>query len=174
MFCYCSLLVEAGLVDEVYLSFLVVGHTHCNLDQEFSLHSKYISKSAWIGSPLAMQELYLSSYRQAQEEKLKKGEDDGRITISIQLRYVFDWKEFFMPVVNKNIKYFQIPHRFRIKLYGERAICQYMLFTNETLGSEVWLPSVPSSQILFFNRLTYNYTNLPLSMDCRTCGGSWA
>ena len=147
MFCYCSLLVEAGLVDEVYLSFLVVGHTHCNLDQEFSLHSKYISKSAWIGSPLAMQELYLSSYSQAQEEKLKKGEDDGRITISIQLRYVFDWKEFFAPVVNKNIKYFQIPHRFRIKLCGERAICQYMLFTHETLGSELWLPAVPSSQV---------------------------
>ena len=160
MFCYASLLVEAGLVDEVYLSFLVVGHTHCNLDQEFSMHSKYISKSAWIGSPLAMQELYLSSYRQAQEEKLKKGESYSRITMSIQLRYVFDWKEFFSPVVNKNIKYFQIPHRFRIKLCGERAICQYMLFTDETLGSELWLPIAPSSQVTIDPLLQQAYIQL--------------
>jgi hypothetical protein len=146
MFSYCSLLVESGLVDEVFLSFLVVGHTHCNLDQEFSLHSKYISKSAWIGSPLAMQELYLNSYQQACDEKLKKGSDDGRITLSIQLRYVYDWTEFFAPVVNKHIKYFQIPHRFRIKLCRERAICQYMLFTNESLGEELWLPAIPLSQ----------------------------
>ena len=145
MFAYASLIVEAGLVDEVYLSFLVVGHTHCNLDQEFSFISKYISKSAWIGSPLAMQELYLVASRQAQAEKIKKGESDGRITLGVQLLYVFDWKEFFAAVVNKNIKYFQVPHRFRIKLRGERAICQYMLFTDESLVTEVWLPAEPSA-----------------------------
>ena len=145
MFSYASLLVEAGLVDEVYLSFLVVGHTHCNLDQEFSFMSKYISKSAWIGSPLAMQELYLTASHQAQEEKASKGEHVTRITVGVQLRYVFDWMEFFTPIVNKNIKYFQVPHRFRIKLKVERAICQYMLFTDDSLEKEVWLPAESSS-----------------------------
>ena len=149
MFCYSSLLVQTGLVDEVHLSFLVVGHTHCNLDQEFSVQSKKIGKSGWIGSPLAMQELYLNAHKESQEV-LASGNESGnedktkrRVTASIQLQYMFDWKEFFKPVVNKTIKYFQVPHRFRIRLVNNVAICQYMLFTDEDLFSEQWLPYEP-------------------------------
>ena len=146
MFCYSSLLVEAGLVNEVNLSFLIVGHTHCNLDQEFSFHAKYINKSAWIGSPIAMQELYLTASRHAEDERIKKGEK-RRITIGVQLRYVFDWTAFFKAVANTNITYYQVPHRFRIKLHQERAICQYMLFTDESLSREVWLPVPPTPSV---------------------------
>ena len=153
MFCYSSLLVETGLVDEVNLSFLVVGHTHCNLDQEFSVHSRKISKSAWIGSPLAMQELYLMARKEAENEEEKTHDDDqrgrskkmkSRITLGVQLQYIFDWKSFFRPVVNKNIKYFQVPHRFKISRVNEVAICQYMLFTDESLEKEEWLPPLGS------------------------------
>jgi hypothetical protein len=45
MFCYASLLVELGSFDTVNINFLVVGHTHCNLDQTFSVcHRKYIMR----------------------------------------------------------------------------------------------------------------------------------
>ena len=146
MFCYASLLCETGLVDEVHLSFLVVGHTHCNLDQEFSVHSKKITDSAWIGSPLAMQELYLNAHRESiavTSGEHDENESGPRKTISVQLRYMFDWKGFFNPVVHKNIKYFQVPHRFRIKVVKGVAVCQYMLFTDESLEREQWLPHEP-------------------------------
>jgi hypothetical protein len=147
MFCYASLLVETGMVDEVNLNFLVVGHTHCNLDQEFSVHSKKINSSAWIGSPLAMQELYLNAHK---ESALLNNNDDPenepapRKTLSFQLQYMFDWKSFFKPIVSKTIKYYQVPHRFRIKLVRNVAVCQYMLFTDETFR-EQWLPREPAS-----------------------------
>jgi hypothetical protein len=146
MFCYSSLLIETGFADEVNLNFLVVGHTHCNLDQEFSFHSKKIDASGWICSPLAMQELYLNAHKEHVEQAEAK---DGqarpkRQTISIQLQYLYDWKSFFAPVINKNIKYFQVPHRFKLHLVNGRAICQYMLFTDETLQKDFWLPPLPA------------------------------
>jgi hypothetical protein len=57
MFCYASLLVELGYFKEVNINFLVVGHTHCSLDQNFSVLSKRIHDSAYIASPLALRDL---------------------------------------------------------------------------------------------------------------------
>ena len=132
MFCYASLLVEAGYANEIQLGFLIVGHTHCNLDQNFSVLSKKIDDVSFIGSPLALRELYQSAH--------KKEED--RPVLNIQLHYVYDWKGHFKDILNKDIKYFQVPHRFRIFLHPifKRSVCQYMLFTNEDLVTEEWLP----------------------------------
>lgn len=137
MFCYASLLVEAGFAAEINLSFLVVGHTHCNLDQNFSVLSKRISDAVYIGSPLALHELYGGAHSEVRH----------RPQLNIQLQYVYDWSAHFKNVVNKEIKYFQVPHRFRIKMdmQYKRAICQYMLFTHEDLVTESWLPKLPPS-----------------------------
>jgi hypothetical protein len=136
MFCYASLLCEGGFADEINLSFLVVGHTHCNLDQNFSVLSKRIGEAFYIGSPIALHELYGLAHKDARH----------RPKLNIQLEYVYDWTTHFKDVVNKEIKYFQVPHRFRITMNKrhKRAICQYMLFTNEDLITENWLPRTPS------------------------------
>ena len=135
MFCYASLLIEAGFAAEINLSFLVVGHTHCNLDQNFSVLSKRISDAVYIGSPLALHELYGEAHSEVRH----------RPQVNIQLQYVYDWTAHFKNVVNKEIKYFQVPHRFRVKMDEQynRAICQYMLFTHEDLVTESWLPKRP-------------------------------
>ena len=137
MFCYASMLVEGGFAEEIHLSFLIVGHTHCNLDQNFSVISKKIDDAAFIGSPLAMRELYGVAH--------KKEKDRPRLNIHLQ--YVYDWADHFKDVVNKDIKYFQVPHRFKITMskHYNRAICQYMLFTHEDLDTECWLPKTPPS-----------------------------
>jgi hypothetical protein len=135
MFAYASLLCEGGFADEINLSFLIVGHTHCNLDQNFSVLSKKIGDAAWIGSPLSLHELYSVAHTQVRH----------RPALNIQLQYVYDWKSFFNDVINTDIKYFQVPHRFRITMNKQynRAICQYMLFTHEDLVTESWLPKIP-------------------------------
>jgi hypothetical protein len=54
-----------------------------------------------------MQELYLNAHKESQILMTDEGsEPSTRKTISMQLQYVFDWKAFFKPVVNKTIKYF--------------------------------------------------------------------
>ncbi len=75
----------------------------------------------------------------------RENEQFRRKTLSFQLQYMYDWKSFFKPVVSKTIKYYQVPHRFRIKLVRNIAICQYMLFTDETLHREHWLPLEPTA-----------------------------
>ena len=40
MFFYLSLLIESHMIDEIYMSFLIVGHTHTILDQYFSVLAK--------------------------------------------------------------------------------------------------------------------------------------
>ena len=137
MICYASMLVEGGFAEEIFLSFLIVGHTHCNLDQNFSVLSKKINDTSFIGSPLAMHELYGVAHKK----------ETDRPSLNIQLQYIYDWADHFKDIVNKEIKYFQVPHRFRISMskHYNRAICQYMLFTHEDLVTECWLPKTPPS-----------------------------
>ena len=85
MMCFASLLVESGYADTIYLSFLVVGHTHCNLDQAFSVIAKKIEISYWVGSPIGMQTLYAVAHTGANRP-------------NIQLLYMHDWKKFFEKV----------------------------------------------------------------------------
>ena len=70
MFCYCSLLVELGYFDEFNINFLVVGHTHCNLDQNFSVLSKKIDIAQYIASPIAMRDLLDIAHRDPAEQPL--------------------------------------------------------------------------------------------------------
>jgi len=80
--CFASLLVETGYADTIFMSFLVVGHTHCNLDQAFSVIAKKIAASYWVGSPIGMQALYAVAH-------------NGPERPNIQIVHLHDWKKFF-------------------------------------------------------------------------------
>ena len=57
MFMYLSLLVELAHFDKINISFLVVNHTHCSIDQHFSCFKGRIRESNFIGSPPALMKL---------------------------------------------------------------------------------------------------------------------
>jgi hypothetical protein len=82
MFCYASLLVELGYFEEVNINFLVVGHTHCNLDQNFSVLSNKIFRSQYIASPLAMRDLLGIAHKDKNERPL----------YNVQIEVVHDYK----------------------------------------------------------------------------------
>jgi hypothetical protein len=42
IFAYLKSLVDSGTFEHVYLSFLPVGHTHCDIDQMFSRIALYM------------------------------------------------------------------------------------------------------------------------------------
>ena len=136
MFCYASLLVELGFFQEVHVNFLVVGHTHCSLDQDFSVQSNKIYYSEYIASPLAMQDLLANAHKDRLQRPL----------YNIQLQVVHDYKTLFEPFVNKHLKFYQVPHRFRIKKFCGRAMFQYMLFSpgaSEDGKGDCFLPLIP-------------------------------
>jgi len=54
MMFYQSMLVEAGIFKSIQVNFLMVGHTHANVDQYFSTISKLIKKQALIATPPAL------------------------------------------------------------------------------------------------------------------------
>ena len=102
MFFYFSLLVERHIFDEISMGFLIVGHTHSSIDQFFSVLCTAIEASKFIGSPMALHELY------------SKCSNDQRMIPKRQrqIRVEFDYVSAFKPYLNKNIMYYNVPHNF--------------------------------------------------------------
>ena len=51
---FMSQLVENEEMEWIEMRFLVVGHTHCSIDQYFSVLSSYISKCSFAPTPLSL------------------------------------------------------------------------------------------------------------------------
>ena len=60
---YASLLVEKHHVDKINLCFLVVGHTHCSIDQYFSALATFIFRCGFIPTPLALHQLLRCAHK---------------------------------------------------------------------------------------------------------------
>ena len=86
MFCFLSHLIEDCYFDEIKLFFLIVGHTHNILDQWFGTLMQAIRCASFIGSVLALHELY----------KIAHHEDEAHLrpTVVHQLELYHDWRRF--------------------------------------------------------------------------------
>jgi len=105
MFTYLSVLVEEGYFNYIYVNFLIVGHTHCSIDQYFSSLSGKIHRKEFIGSPLSLLELI----------KLDIGTKKRRVAIIARRIVVYyQISEALTPYINKAIKYISIPHCFKL------------------------------------------------------------
>jgi len=111
MFAYLSHLVQARKFTQIRVSFLlyfylqsfptkfvpqinflVVGHTHCPLDQYFSVLSKAILKAIFIASPEALMELFDTAH------KIEVA--DQRPVINRIIYAVWDWVQMYAPFIN--------------------------------------------------------------------------
>jgi hypothetical protein len=52
---YMSMLVDLGYLDTVQVNYLVVGHTHCPIDQKLGALSTIIHQQEYIATPAALQ-----------------------------------------------------------------------------------------------------------------------
>jgi hypothetical protein len=95
MMAYLSMLVETKEFDEIEMNFLIVGHTHCSIDQFFSSLSTAIRDASFIGSPLALINLFL--------EKRKRDPTLTQIAVARQIIVYYDFKSAIEPYLNKNI-----------------------------------------------------------------------
>ena len=136
VFAYFSLLVQDRHFRVVEVFFLIVGHTHASIDQYFSILSKLIWSSEFVGSPLALEALLKKEglVKNLSGKSWEKGAERAKPLIVRKLSVVYDMKTALNPLINKTIKYYPIPHRFRFELYHNVCAMQYSLFsTHQTL-----------------------------------------
>lgn len=151
VFAYVSLLVENRQFEVVEMFFLIVGHTHASIDQFFSVLSKAIFRCHFIASPLSLvaklmsvlesKEISLTGERVA-GNKSKEGR--GPLLVK-QIVVVYDMKAALQPLLNKNIHFFQIPHKFRFELY-QNTVCtmQYSIFSTHPTMLPIRPDNVPN------------------------------
>ena len=138
MFCFFSHLIEDGYFTEIETFFLVVGHTHNILDQWFSVLGKAVKGAHFIGSVLAIHELY----------KIAHSDDESKQPALVhQLETYHDWRRFYEPVRNTEIQNYGIPLRFRFSIdnFLNVAKMEYMHMTpsHGFKHMEKWQPVAP-------------------------------
>jgi hypothetical protein len=129
---YAHLLIEYGFVDEIYLTFLIVGHTHTKLDQYFSVLSTAVQNVEFIGSPLALHYLYQMCHNSSSKKK------SSPPIVNKQINVWYDVSTLWEPY-RKKIKNIAVPHCFKLsKIHGVVAL-QTKNFTEYIH----WLPPPP-------------------------------
>ena len=128
MFAFCAVLVGLRYFAEVYLSFLLVGHTHEDIDQRFSVISGTLKRQD-IDS---LQELL---------ELIKKGASHTEaFATSRHLEYVWDWKEFITPYLYTGLNTFvgiSTKHHFKFYLKENKPFVQ----TKDYDRDPIWEPT---------------------------------
>lgn len=141
MFCFLSETVEECYFDCIEVFFLLVGHTHNILDQWFGVLATAIQSANFIGSVLALHELYKIAHAESSKNLRPKE--------VYQLEVYHDWRKRYAPVVNNEIHNYSVPLRWRLtrdQLLGV-AKCDYQV-VSPTAGFkhlERWQPE--SSQV---------------------------
>lgn len=99
MMAYLSLLIELGYFLTIRLSFLIVGHTHCIIDQWFSSITKILQSVHFVATPFAIEELVM--------EKRQKS-TFIRPTKQHHVHAIYDIITALDPYINTDIKWYQV------------------------------------------------------------------
>ncbi|KAL9956144.1 hypothetical protein ACROYT_G037583 [Oculina patagonica] len=125
---FCSLLVEKGIFKEVRLSFLMVGHTHEDVDQFFSRISRRLHKKDSMTLPALVRNIH----------KAHTPAPDVHV-----LKYVFDIKAWLEPYLN-SVKRHVYPHAYKFFKRDGQVTMRYKKWAND----KTWLPDGPSLHML--------------------------
>jgi hypothetical protein len=129
MMAFCSDIVERGIVDEIFIDCLVVGHTHASIDQYFSVMSKRINneKTLFIGSPWSLWKLYETVSIPP--------------TVNRRISVVFDYVSYYKPFLHDKYKFFCLPYCYWFHRVIGKCVMQYKMFA----FYDSWLPTLPKA-----------------------------
>jgi hypothetical protein len=137
---FFAMLVFHDYTADIYFSFLIVGHTHEDIDQIFSTLSRFIKGIGCIADPQQFSEEMAA----AMEKRLARFE---------HVFSVFDWNSFLRPslispvpvgIQHANFEHETlVPHTFWIhrRARDGKVVVHYKEFS----ADEIWLPSVKGS-----------------------------
>ena len=131
MFAYVSYLIECCCMEQIFINFLVAGHTHCEPDQVFSSYSYVLKRdSIFIATPLGL-EYYLQEVGRASKpveivepvdvDEDQSGTDDDvevlkhyrKAAVFRRIDVMYDIKAMLKPYINNSLKYYQVPHCYK-------------------------------------------------------------
>ena len=126
MFALCAALVAFKYFAEVYLSFLIVEHTHKDIDQKFSTISRTLKSKD------------IDSLKELLELVRKRASHTEAFATLQHLEYVWDWKSFITPHLWSGLDAIigvSKPHHFRFYLKND------MLYVQKDYAHDaIWQP----------------------------------
>lgn len=134
-----------------YLILTIIGHTHCSIDQNFGVLTGVVNDERFIGSPLSFQDLL----QRAHSEKNRQP------TVNRQIRIVYDFVDFFTPLLNPNISMIRIPHCFRFTRILSKCVMQYRRFSSH----KTFLPEMPEEVNITNEENLFNHLLVDLPID---------
>jgi hypothetical protein len=140
------MLVQDCIFEEVHVNFLIVGHTHCSIDQYFSVIARAINRSAFIASPLGMESVWGQAFTHD-----SKGRKNPKVTRKLDA--IYDCKSAFLPFQAMKLSNHSFPFCFKFSRFHGFSRLQYKQFSTH----EYWLPKSPPGP-----HDIENITNVPL------------
>ena len=134
LFAFLSDLVERKVFDKVYAGFLMVGHTHEDIDQFFSVIASWLKKFETICPDI-------ESLKQAIKAAfLSKGKDPPTVA-HLHAPEVYDYDSFYLPSLNPKLAHHSLPHQFRFQCFENAVLCHYKMWSTHPK----WLPELEPS-----------------------------
>jgi hypothetical protein len=93
---YMSMLVDLGYLDTIQVNYLVVGHTHCPIDQKLGALSTIIHQQEYIATPAAL--------RHKLTELKEKGKITGKWDIFATLKHCITCPLYLRSLCADNIQ----------------------------------------------------------------------
>jgi hypothetical protein len=125
MFALCTTLVGLGYFQEVQLYFLIVGHTHENIDQRFSIISNTLKRTN------------IDSLKELLELVQRRTSYTEAFVSARHLENVRDWKSFIMLHLltrGDTITGITFPHHMRFYMENGMIRVQYKHFSKDAWG----------------------------------------
>ena len=118
----CATLVSIGFFKEIQLSFLIVGHTHEDIDQRFCYKS----------SALKRQNIY--SLKEMFQINCERPSFTKPFIHAKHLEYIRDWKSFITPYLREDkIVEISKPRHFRFYVRDNKPHIQYKYYARSLL-----------------------------------------
>ena len=139
----CAALVGLGYFEEVRVSFLLVGHTHADIDQRFSCISHVLKKDD-INSLPELLNLIRNHI---------PGHTDEPVRYAELMENIFDWKTFIEPHLfsSRSLEFIGVsePHHFCFYQRNNCPHVQHKIYANDAwrlVDGEVYLKTIPDSR----------------------------
>jgi hypothetical protein len=133
MFAFLTHLVRLGIFEKIKVGFLMVGHTHEDIDQFFSVIAAHLKMPNVICPDL---ETFIAELQKAFKKAKHKPE-----VVQLHARSIFDYKSLYDPCIDTAIAYHQEPHQFKIKQHFTSTDCHVLVHYKNWSHSTCWLPA---------------------------------